>query len=227
MAKGLQVLASYTWSKSLDTASDESINNFQAPAMRLDPNQDRGPSSFDVRHSASVAVTYEFARGFALDGIFRARSSTPVNVLTGRDPFGLGITTVSRPDAVNGVPLYLEDPNSAGGQRFNPAAFDAATPIAQGRQGSLGRHVMRGFSASQVDVAVRRVFRLGERCSIQARAEFFNLTNTPNFANPSGVMTGRNFGRATQMLGTGLGGLSPLYQQGGPRSAQLALRFVF
>ncbi len=227
LTKGLQALASYTWGKSLDTASDESINNFQAPANRLDPSQDRGPSSFDVRHTANAVLSYRTLGGFVFDGIFRARSSTPVNILTGRDPFGFGITTVSRPGLVPDVPLYLKDPNVAGGRRFNPAAFDGITPIAQGRQGNLGRNVMRGFSAAQVDMAIRRTFRITERFSLQARAELFNLTNTPNFANPSGVMTGRNFGRSTQMLGTGLGGLSPLYQQGGPRSAQLALRLSF
>ena len=147
--------------------------------------------------------------------------------MTGRDPFGYGITTVSRPDVVSGVPLYLDDPGAAGGKRFNPAAFDGNAPFAQGRQGTLGRNVMRGFSAAQFDMAVRRTFRLTEHFGLQARAEMFNLTNTPNFANPTGVMTGRNFGRATQMLGTGLGGLSPLYQQGGPRSVQLALRLSF
>jgi hypothetical protein len=236
LSRGLQALATYTWGKSLDTASDESINNFQAPAQRLDPRQDQGPSSFDLRQTFNVAVSYEFARGtgwrralggFALDGIFRARTAAPVNVLTGRDPFGLGITTVSRPDAVYGAALYLEDANVAGGKRFNPAALDSATPVAQGRQGTLGRNVLRGFGAAQVDLAARRVFRWGERWNLQMRAELFNVTNTPNFANPPGVMTGRNFGRSTQMLSNGLGGLSALYQQGGPRSAQLALRLSF
>ena len=165
--------------------------------------------------------------GIALDGIVRGRSSTPVNVLTGRDPFGFGVTTVSRPDLVPGRPLYLPDPNVAGGQRFNPAAFDSATPVAQGRQGTLGRDVMRGFSAAQLDLAVRKRFSFGERVALTIRGELFNLTNTPNFANPTGILTSPNFGRSTQMLGSGLGGLSALYQQGGPRSAQLAARLIF
>lgn len=236
LARGLQMLASYTWGKSLDTASDESINNFQAPAARLNANLDRGPSSFDLRHALNVAVSYEFARGggwrrlfggVALDGILRARSSTPVNILTGRDAFGFGFTTVGRPDLVPGQPLYLTDGGLPGGRRFNPAAFDADTPTRLQRQGTLGRNVLRGFGAAQMDLSLRKEFRFRERLGLTARVEVFNVTNTPNFANPLGVMTGRNFGRSTQMLGTGLGGLSALYQQGGPRSMQLALRLSF
>jgi hypothetical protein len=236
LSRGLQTLVSYTWGKSLDTASDEAINNFQAPANRLNPAGDRGPSSFDLRHALNAAVSYEIARGagwrralggLGWDGVLRARTSTPVNILTGRDPFGFGITTVSRPDWVAGQPLYLDDPNVGGGRVFNRAAFDATTPVQQGRQGTLGRNVVRGFGAAQVDLAVRKIFRLTERFQLHARAEAFNLTNRANFANPNGVLTSAVFGRATQMLGTGLGGLSPIYQQGGPRSLQLALRLSF
>lgn len=227
LSRGLQSLVSYTWGKSLDTASDESVNNFQAPASRIDPAGDRGLSLFDIRHSASVAVSYETRWGVALDGIFRARSSAPVNILTGRDPFGFGFTTVSRPDLVAGQPLYVEDAGSAGGRRFNPAAFDSATPVAQRRQGTLGRNVLRGLGAAQLDLALRKRFTLGERAALSLRAELFNLTNTPNFANPVGILTSPTFGRSTQMLSSGLGGLSAIYQQGGSRSAQLALRFTF
>jgi hypothetical protein len=60
--------------------------------------------------------------------------------------------------------------------------------------------------------------------NLQFRADAFNLFNQANFANPNGVLTSANFGRATQMLSNGLGGLSPLFQIGGPRSLQLALK---
>ncbi|MEJ7578391.1 MAG: TonB-dependent receptor [Pyrinomonadaceae bacterium] len=238
-SQGLQALASYTFAKSTDTASDESQNNFQTPSTRFDPEQDRGPSSFDVRHAFNAAVSYDiptpfesgFGRrifgGFGIDTIFRARTATPVNVVTGRDALGLGITTVSRPDLVPGQPLYIEDSTLAGGRRFNPAAFDAATPRAQARQGTLGRNVLRGFPLSQVDVSLRRQFGLTEQLKLQFRVDAFNVFNHPNFANPTGVVTSPNFGRATQMLGSGLAGLSPLYQIGGPRSFQLALKLQF
>lgn len=239
MTRGLQALLSYTWAKSLDTASDESISNLQAPSARLSPALDRGPSSFDIRHAFTGSASYEIpfpasrgaARailgGFAFDSVVRLRTASPVTIVTGRDPLGLGLTNVSRPDLIPGQDLYLYSAGVPGGRRFNPAAFDGATPLAQARQGTLGRGAMRGFGLQQVDLSLRRRFRLLEGVSLDFRADAFNLFNTPNFANPVGVLTNTNFGRSTQVLSTGLGGLNPLFQVGGPRSMQLALRLQF
>jgi hypothetical protein len=99
--------------------------------------------------------------------------------------------------------------------------------LAQGRQGTLGRNVLRGFGLSQVDLSIRRPFRLHESLRLEFRLDAFNVLNQANFANPTGVMTSSNFGRATQILSTGLGGLNPLFQVGGPRSLQLSLRVSF
>lgn len=227
MSRRLQALLSYTWSQSIDTASDESINNLQASANRLSPESDRGPSAFDIRHAFTGSASYELPFGFAVDTVVRARTASPVLVVTGRDSVGLGLMNVARPDVVPGQPLYLEADAFAGGRRFNPAAFDAATPLAQGRQGTLGRNVLRGFGLSQVDLSIRRRFRLYEGLGLEFRADAFNVLNQANFANPTGVMTSGNFGRSTQILSTGLGGLNPLFQVGGPRSLQLSLRVAF
>jgi hypothetical protein len=239
VSRGLQTLLAYTWGKSLDTASDESQVNLQAPAIRVDPDLDRGPSSFDIRHSFTGSASYEFpsmwsskilraiAGGWGVDTVVRLRTEPPVNVVTGRDPLSLGLTTVARPDLLTASPLYLEDSRLPGGKRINPAAFDAATPLAQNRQGTLGRNVLRGFGLRQVDLSLRRHFRLTEGTGLQVRADAFNVLNTPNFAAPTGVLTSPNFGRATQILSSGLGGLNPLFQIGGPRSMQLALKFEF
>ncbi|BDC49885.1 cell envelope biogenesis protein OmpA [Bryobacterales bacterium F-183] len=239
-SKGFQALLAYTWSKSLDTASDESITNLQAPAARTGIDNDRGPSSFDIRHTFNGTASYEIpvwstanraARailgGFALDSVVRLRTAAPVNIVTGRDPLGLGLTNVARPDVVAGQPLYLIGDGFPGGKRFNAAAFDSATPLAQGRQGTLGRNVMRGFGLTQVDLSVRRQFRILEGLQMQFRADAFNILNTPNFANPTGVMTSGNFGRSTQMVNAALGGLNSQFQIGGPRSLQLALKLLF
>jgi hypothetical protein len=242
MTRGLQALLSYTWSKSLDTASDESINNLYAPGPRLSPSSDRGPSSFDVRHAFTGSASYELpapsanrvaraiVHGFALDSIVRLRTALPITPTTGRDPLGLGLTNIARPDLVPGQPLYLYGGGIPGGRRFNPAAFDAAAPLAQGRQGTLGRGTLRGFNLSQVDLSLRRRFSLGERLGLDFRADAFNVFNTANFANPTGVMTSANFGRSVAVLSTGLAGASgqnPLFVVGGPRSIQLALKLQF
>ncbi|MBS1832530.1 MAG: hypothetical protein JST65_07455, partial [Acidobacteria bacterium] len=240
MSRHWQGIASYTWAKSLDTSSDDSNANFLPPSNRYPARSDRGPSSFDVRHTLTGSASYEIptfgsnklARavfgGFALDSIARFRTALPVLVVTGRDALGLGITTVSRPDYVAGQPLYLFGDGYPGGRIFNRAAFDAATPQAPGRQGTLGRNVLRGFGLKQVDLSLRRKFRVTERVGLDLRADAFNLLNTPNFGNPSGVMTNTTFGQSTAILSTGVtGGQNPQFQIGGPRSIQLGLRLQF
>lgn len=86
---------------------------------------------------------------------------------------------------------------------------------------------MRGFPLSQIDVSLRRRFVVSEQVRLLFRVDAFNVLNHPSFANPIGILTNVNFGRATQMLNTGLGGLSSIYQTGGPRSLQLGLKLEF
>jgi hypothetical protein len=252
LSKGLQALASYTFSKSLDSASNDSV--LLTPSERIDPRQDRGPSDFDVRHVLSAATTYNLPalttnevggailHNWSVDVIATARSATPVNVSMQRD-LGPGIGIVSaRPDLILGVPLYLDDLTAPGGKRFNRTPVMTATgqrqigpfliPTAQ-RQGTLGRNALRGFSVYQVDLALRRQFRLTERVNLQFRAEAFNLFNNPNFGDPLGDLSTPLFGESIQSFGRSLGsggtggGLSPIYQVGGSRSLQLALRLQF
>jgi hypothetical protein len=102
--------------------------NFQTPASRFSPNNDRGPSNFDARHSFNAVASYFIpykstnaaARAlfsdYSLDARVRAISGRPVNVVTGRDPFPLGFSTVARPDLVVGQPLYLKDAGAPEGK---------------------------------------------------------------------------------------------------------------
>lgn len=241
MSKGLQALVSYTWGHSLDNASNDSASHLIA--QQIDPRQDRGSSDFDIRQTLSGAFTYEFPRlrdssrwlkaaanGWALDGVIAIRTGTPIDVTFYRD-LGFGLYNF-RPDRVAGAPLYRNDSNVAGGRRFNPDAFELQEGF-PGRQGTLGRNVMRGFALKQANLGVRREFALHEIVRLQFRAEMFNVTNTPSFADPSGSLFSPQFGYSVRMLGRSLGrggvngGLNPLYQVGGPRSIQLALRVVF
>jgi hypothetical protein len=243
LAHGLQTLLSYTWSHSIDDASSD-VYFLNVPPGLAASSQNRGSSDYDVRQTFSGAVSYNIpAPGsgiwktvfgdWSTDSIIYARSAPPVNVVTGQNPFPAtavsGSMSVQRPDLVAGVPLRIADPNVAGGWKFNPKAF--STPSTQ--LGDLGRNALRGFGATQVDLTLRRQFRLRERLSLQARGDLFNLFNHPNFGPPVNYLTSPQFGQSTQMLGASLGlggqggGLNPLYQIGGPRSAQLALKLQF
>jgi hypothetical protein len=238
LSRGLQALASYTWSHSIDIASADSA--FEVSTTKLDPRIDRGSSDFDIRHSFSGAVTYDLPkvsgnrilrsvlRDWSGDAIYRARTALPLTVTTSRTLFNVN-QTPARADVVAGVPQYLSDSTAPGGRRLNPAAF-ATPPV--GRQGTLGRNTLRGFPLSQLDFSFRRKFPLGERLNLQLRADLFNALNHPNFATPNGTLSNPLFGQSTQMLGRELGAggdgsLSPLYQIGGPRSIQLAVRLQF
>ena len=241
VAHGLQTLLSYTWSHSIDNVSSDAIYSNVPPEVA---SSDRASSTYDIRQTFSGAVSYNIPApgvgiwksmfgNWSTDSIIYARTAPPVNVVTGQSPFSIflsGANGVQRPNVVPAVTLWISDRNVAAGKRLSKAAFSVPTgPV----QGNLGRNALNGFGATQVDLTLRRQFRLYERLSLQARAEFFNIFNHPNFGPPVSYLTSPLFGHATQMLGSSLGsggqngGLNPLYQIGGPRSAQLALKLVF
>ena len=244
LSRGLQVLASYTWSLSEDNASDEASANLIPGGVNqfvVDPQQDFGPSDFDIRHNLLASFTYDVpapwsnqvARtllgGWGLDGIFRARSGAPVTVITlAADP--LNLTTPRRVDMVPDVPQWLDDLQAPGGRRLNPTAFSVPP---QGRQGTLPRNSLRGFPAWQIDLSVRRRFQIVSDVGLEVRGDVFNVLNHPNFGEPDGTLSSSSFGRATNMLNRALGaggtsgGLNPLYQIGGPRSLQISARLLF
>jgi len=241
LAHGLQTLFSYTLAHSIDDASFDT-NDLNVPPG--DSSSERGSSDYDIRHTFSGAISYGIPApgsgfwkstlgGWSTDSIIYARSAPPVNVVTGLDPFGgylSGTSGVQRPNLVSGVPLWIENPNVAGGREVNRAAFTIPTGAVQG---DLGRNDLRGFGATNVDLTLRRQFALRERLALQARADFFNIFNHPNFGSPVNYLSSPQFGQSTQMLGASLGsggqngGLNPLYQVGGPRSVQLALKLLF
>ncbi len=78
-----------------------------------------------------------------------------------------------------------------------------------------------------MDLAVRRDFPIHERLKLQFRAEAFNIFNHPNFGTIDPNFGSGTFGQFTGTLASSLGVLNPLYQMGGPRSMQFALKFVF
>ena len=242
LSHGLQALASYTWSHSIDIASTDAFANyFNTPSSIANPNIDRGDSDFDVRSAFTAGITYSLPSlgwndlsrallgGWSADSFILARSATPVDVLSGQ-VFADGIALYPRPNVVPGVPLVLYGSQYPGGKVLNVAAF-AAPPT--GQQGDFGRNALRGFGATQGDAAFQRQFQVSERLALRFRGELFNIFNHPNFGPPDNNITDALFGHSTGSLASRLGsggangGLNPLYQIGGPRSVQLALKLQF
>jgi hypothetical protein len=233
LANGLQALASYTWAHALDF--DSTDNGTILPV--------RGNSFYDVRHSFSSALTYDFPTplsspvlravlgSWSVDTTFLASSALPLDIIAAQvtNPADGSLVGI-RPDVVSGQPFYITDPSLPGGRKLNPAAFVAPDP---GQFGNLGRNVVRGVGMWQQDLALQRHFKLRESLTLQFRAEAFNLFNHPNFGTFQTDLTAGNFGEATGMLNEALstggsaGKLSPLYALGGPRSMQFALRLSF
>jgi hypothetical protein len=278
LSRGLQALASYTWSHSIDDASAGSFGNGSNTLVpTINPNADRGPSDFDTRHALTAAITYEFpvpkfnpvanavVKGWSVENELQARSAPPVDVFDA-SLFALRNAERSvRPDVIPGVPLYLYGSQCTvanggvacpGGKALNftpgaggtcpnglpsvgafcdpPVVIDPILGPVPTRQGDLPRNALRAFGSFQWDFAVHRDFPIREGLKLQFRAEMFNVLNHPNFGPPISDLSNSQFGRSAQMLGRslggpslGLGGFNPLYQIGGPRSIQLALKMFF
>jgi hypothetical protein len=251
LSRGLQVLSSYTWSHSIDDASAGSYGVGSNLGSSGNMNMNRASSDFDIRHAFTAGLTYQvptpetsrwlkaILQGWSTENFVTARSAPPVTV-TDVNFFRLdaGFDIAIRPDVVPGQPFYLYGSQYPGGKAFNPAAFQnpPASPVTgnPARQGDFPRNGLRTFGATQWDFAVHRDFPLWERWKLQFRAELFNVLNHPNFGTPSSQFGAGGFGIATSTLAQSLangslgsGGFDPLYQIGGPRSVQLALKLFF
>lgn len=249
LANRVEALVFYAWSHSMDNLSNDTASPLIEPPvpLYLDPNANRGPSDFDVRHSLNGSLVLRLPsprrsglgvllRDWTVSSIFFARSALPSDMYTLNAAY-----SQVRPDVIPGKQLYLYGSVYPGGKSYNPIAF--AVPPVNELEGNFGRNVMRGFNAWQIDFSLHREIPLSESTSLQLRVEVFNILNHPNFANPSTaindpqhVLVGYpipGFGVASSTLATDLsayaipGELNSLFQIGGPRSLQFALRFHF
>jgi len=249
LSHGLEATASYSWAHSLDDASNPtgtSINSSFTGSNPYDFRAEYASSDFDIRHNLVAAFTYALpgksahfqnvaARllgGWSLEGIFTAQTGVPFTPLIGEDIAGNGdqfAANNQRPNLVTGQPLYLA--SSAPPFRLaNPAAF--AIPAA-GTYGDVGRNILRASGLNQLDLGLHKTVKASERFSVQFRAELFNVLNHPNFAPPAAsgnnLLTAESsFGLSQEMANSSSGGLLlPLFNSGGPRSIQLALKLLF
>ncbi len=235
LARGLQARAGWSWSHSIDNSSTDNVLDWVGSGLTA--RSDRASSDFDARQSLAIAFTYELPsarssvlRGWAFDGILRARSGFPLTALDSDQYLGLTFANVFRPNLVYGQPVWVDDNSVPGSRRLNLLAFQ---PAADGGQGNLGRNAINGFGMSQLDLALRRNFTFREKRALELRIEAFNAMNQANFADPVSVLINPLFGQSVSMLNLMLGtgspgsGLAPMFQVGGARSVQVSLRLRF
>ncbi len=213
---GLTGLFSYTWSKSLDNTSNffPSAGDASFPQDSNNVGAERGRSSFDTPHRFVGSFAYQLPigtgkrwldgvaggaakliNGWQINSIMSMQSGQPYtpylpsdfdNSNTGRSIFGFGAG--DRPNVVGNPNLSSPDPQ----QWFNPGAF--ALP-AFGSFGNAGRSVINGPGLANVDFSLLKDTQITEGATLQFRAEFFNLLNTPNFMNPNIFFATPGFGR--------------------------------
>lgn len=225
-ASGLSFDADYTWSKSLDDASDTGTTNaeYNLPQNAYDPGLEAGPSSFDHRNRVTVNLVYDFpfARGssgwmhralgeWRGSGILMAQSGAPftVNLSSAQDVANIGLiggNNVERPNLV-GNP---NDGPKTPAEWFNTAAF--ALP-GQFTFGDSGRNVVIGPGLVNLDLSLQKNWPLRESQAIQFRFDVFNSLNHPNFNLPGRIFGASNFGVITSAQDA--------------RELQFALRFAF
>jgi hypothetical protein len=117
LSHGLQFIANYTWSKSLDYSSQDTFASSDRPSNSLNVRQDYGPSDFDVRHRLTFGPVYELpfhgnhlADGWRFAGIVSLQSGSPINILAGDPAAGTGISSFTgrasiRPDVSGTIPI--------------------------------------------------------------------------------------------------------------------------
>jgi len=223
-AGALQLLAAYTYSKSLDdsSSSDEGANPYN-------PQLGYAISAFDIRHNFVVSYSYSIplhffagspvgrrlASGWQVTGITHLRTGLPVTLSEGGDRSlcgcSVGFTNAVDKPNYNGQPIAKQNPRSSGDHRY----FSSA-PFSQqqlGVPGNASRRFFYGPGANNTDAALLKNTPINERVTFEFRAEFFNVFNHAQFSSPNGDFNSSTFGQITD---------------GGPgRVGQIALKLIF
>lgn len=212
-ARGVSFVAGYTLGKSIDTASG--LNGTNQPQDNYNLRAERGLSDFDVRQRFVLSSTWElpFGRGrrwmtdglgakalggWQLANILTVQTGQPMTAILSSALSGTQSNGTDRPD-------LIARPNFPGNQRspeqwFNTEAFQSP-PVYYDEQGAFsipgneGRNVITGPDYKVWDTSLERRVQFRERIGVVLRADFFNLSNHPNFDRPGLIFATSNFGR--------------------------------
>jgi outer membrane receptor protein involved in Fe transport len=261
---GITSMVNYVWSKSLDNASDgeDFVPNAAEPQDSTRPSLEYGPSNFNVPHRFTWIFGYELPKmsgrwsklrnGWGVDSTVTLQSGQPFNLnYNCEDDFSGSANCDDRPDVVGPIVYHPRDPsNYLDLSAFAiPCTVTAATGTASDcipgtrHFGNLGRNALHGPAYKQWDLSIHKDTALTEHVSMQLRAEFFNVLNHPNFANPvlplfiADAVSSKGFAlKGNREVGVGGYGITatgdvgignPFLGGGGPRGIQLAASFRF
>jgi len=161
---------------------------------------------------------------FNMDGDFYARPNLPANMkLSGFSNQQLRSGLFGNPNLTFSFGGFGYSRTSAAIQTFCPNGlnsildyldpFTAPVCIPLGQNGNMGRNIFAGPAFKDIDFAIFKNTKVGEKLNIQFRAEAFNLFNRVNLYNPNGNMGSPQFGQSTAAFPS--------------RQMQLSLRFIF
>jgi len=217
-----QLSANYTFSKSMDDASDPGATTAESnvPQNVYDMAGESALSSYDHRHrlvaNASWALPFlPESRGllkalgadWRVSGIVTVQSGGPFNVNLGTDRANIGPGPAQRPNLVG-------DPNLDSGRTpdrwFNTDAFALPAPFTFG---NAGRNIVYGPGSAEVDVSFQKDWQASRGVRLELRWEIFNVINRTNFDLPNRIAFTPNFGR--------------IFSAQAPRQMQFGLKAVF
>jgi hypothetical protein len=245
-SQGVFLLATYTWSKSIDDSPSEFLD-FGSVQNQFDPRSSRGLSEFDVTHRFGLSYVWEipFGKGKRwgsdanpfLRGVFGNWQTTALFVARSGTPFT--VTVGSQIPGGDARPNVIGDPELPKSQRtvdhwFNTAAFvpNCDVPLNPDNTcpgnllpGDASRGILRGPGYVNLDVGLMKFIKLTETKRLQFRAEAFNVANTPHFFNPVESMQDPNFGKITE--GAHTQSFGETQRTFSNRELQLAIKFEF
>lgn len=205
VGQGLNILASYTWSKSISGPADiggaVGGGNFGAgPIDPYNPRADRSLSLFDIPHrfvgtvlydipffQHSTGVTRALLYGFQVSTILTAVSGDPAGITDTAQTTATGVA--SRADRVPGQQPNFSRSARTPSAQFNTAAFKVATAGEFGTSARTGAVRLPGVLND--DFSATKGFQFGESRNLQLRADFFNAFKHYN-PDPSTITLARN-----------------------------------
>jgi hypothetical protein len=154
-----------------------------------------------------------------ISGVLSMMTGTPIGTVGAS---GSSLNTPGETQTANQVgPLQILHGINVGNPWFSTSSF--TQPTGAGIFGSTGRNIFSGPGLATLNLSLFKNFKISERFNMEFRAETFNFTNTPQFANPNTSITSSSYGYVTGTLGSGTG----VSGTGGGRALQLGLKVTF